>query len=88
MKEDSFIKNRFRLSIPGLGLHILEGNPKTNEFRITPAEEIFNVNATAFANATPTDFVYLGIFTSPGQASDYVLRFREIVRDEDGKRLY
>jgi hypothetical protein len=73
--------------IGGQDLFILEGNARTNEFRILTADKVLGNNLVAFANEISTEYMFLGMFTSSEAAEETVEAIRTLVRDEKGNRL-
>lgn len=73
--------------IQGEGLYIVEGNPKTNQLRILPADQAFKDNLNCFTWDINTGFQFMGIFTEERLAQEYIDSIRDRLRNEKGDRL-
>ncbi|MCP9752897.1 hypothetical protein [Ferruginibacter sp. HRS2-29] len=87
MNVDEIISGAFMNSMQGEGLFIVEGNPKTNQLRILPADQALRDNLNCFTWDINTGFQYLGIFTEQSLAQNHIDKIREKIRNDAGDRL-
>lgn len=73
--------------IPGRHMFILEGHPQNNALRILPADEAFKDNLQCYIQKKETGFQYMGFFTEEKEAKKYMSQIRQVIRNEEGKRL-
>ena len=73
--------------IGGRELFILEGNARTNDFRIVTADKVLGNNLVAFANKISTEYMFLGMFTTKEAGEETIQGIRTLLRDEKGNSL-
>ena len=70
--------------IGGQALFILEGHPDFKEFRILPADDVFENNIVAFAYGISTGYTFLGMYTTREAAAQSAETIKTLLKNSDG----